>query len=81
MSKLYNLIFYPLLILFTLYLLANTFLIQKVYNVVDNEAEIVNLSEEIISRDDYYKDDNIEITLTTYREYDTNIYVTDVYLK
>ena len=69
------------MILFTLYLLANKFLIKKVYNAVDNEAEIVNLSEEIISRDDYYKDDNIEITLTTYREYDTNIYVTDVYLK
>ena len=30
------------------------------------------------SNENYYKDDNIEITLTEYREYNTNIYVADV---
>ena len=30
------------------------------------------------SNENYYQDDNIEITLTEYREYNTNIYVADV---
>lgn len=73
-------IYLTLLILFTIYALMDTFVISTVYEVVNESNKIVNntVRGNIISNDNYYEDDNIKISLTTYREYDTNIYVADV---
>lgn len=73
-------IYLTLLILFTIYALMDTFVISTVYEVVNESNKIVNntVKGNIISNDNYYEDDNIKISLTTYREYDTNIYVADV---
>ena len=69
--------------MFTIYALLDTFVISTVYEVVNESNKIVNntISGNIISNDNYYEDDNIKISLTTYREYDTNIYVADVIVK
>jgi len=73
-------IYITLLILFTIYAILDTFIISTVYEVVDNNKIVDNniVTGNIISNDNYYEDDNIKISLTTYREYDTNIYVADV---
>lgn len=69
------------LVLFTIYVLLDTFIITRSYIKIDNSNNIINNSKEIISNENTYKDDNIEINITTYREYDTNIYVADIILK
>ena len=58
----------------------DTFVISVVYQEGISDIKINdNISKgDIISNENYYEDDNIKITLTTYREYDTNIYVADV---
>ncbi len=66
---------------FTGYLAVDTFAISRVYTVVESEAS--NTSEtassgNVVSTDTAYSDDNITISLTEYREYDTSIYVADV---
>ena len=73
-------IYITLLILFTIYAILDTFVISTVYEVVNEDNKVVNntVKGNIISNDNYYEDDNIKISLTTYREYDTNIYVADV---
>ena len=71
------------ILLFSVYALLDTFLISRVYEVVENSENMVTDNDEkgeVLKSDDYYKDENIEITLRTYREYDTNIYVADVYV-
>ncbi|MPN02658.1 hypothetical protein SDC9_149874 [bioreactor metagenome] len=77
-------------------MLLDTFVIQRAYQVVSNtnsanvidtsqqiatsfDAETV-FSDEVISTETAYVDANIRITITTYRQYDTNIYVADIYL-
>ena len=73
-------IYITLLTLFTIYAILDTFIISTVYEVVDNNNIVDNniVTGNIISNDNYYEDDNIKISLTTYREYDTTIYVADV---
>ncbi len=66
---------------FTGYLAVDTFAISRVYTVVESEAS--NTSEtassgNVVSTETTYSDDNITISLTEYREYDTSIYVADV---
>ena len=75
-----------ILIAFTGYMLMDTFLLTKVYVVVndkkenksDNDTE--NEQQEAVSTGTTYSDDNIQITLTEYRENDTTVYVADVVL-
>jgi len=64
------------------YIILDTFVITKLYEVVENSASdnLVKNSQEIISNNTYYRDDNIEIVLKTIREYDTDIYIADVTL-
>lgn len=84
MKRKFGLIYIAILIFFSIYVLLDTFVIKKVYqevndNNINNTVEkINNIDNEIISTDNYYYDDNIEITLTTYRENDTTIYVADI---
>lgn len=73
-----------ILIIFSVYVLLDTFLISRVYKVVEsNDTKDIVLNdnkEDIKSTSNYYKDDNIEINIKTYREYDTDIYVADIKL-
>ncbi len=61
----------------------NSLVIKKTYTVIESEASPTSSIEsgEIKSSDDSYEDDNIKISLNTYREYDTDIYVADVEIK
>ena len=84
-------VFYSLfLIVFTLCLLLDTFVIARVYTVVTETesaaaADAVQ-SDEVISAagtvlsETAYSDENIQITVMEYREYDTSIYVADIVL-
>lgn len=76
-----------LLIAFTLYVLADTFLLTKVYKVVEDQGTVAakqEKEEENTTAGDsavstrQYEDDQVEITLTEYREHDTTIYVADI---
>lgn len=70
-----------ILLAFTGYLAVDTFAISRVYTVVDTKEQDTSdtsSSDSIVSTDTEYKDENIMITLTEYREYDTSIYVADV---
>lgn len=77
---------------FTVYLAMDTFVITRVYTVVDEpentvqsmagapqESETASGAAAVVSEDSY-SDENIQITVTEYREYDTSIYVADVVL-
>lgn len=97
-------VFSLLLMVFTTYVLADTFFITRVYSSVEYETaeELTSTLEsdngsdhsdgstaasdtdkesaKIVSTETTYKDENIQITLTEYTEYDTTIYVADVQL-
>lgn len=69
------------LIAFTGYLAVDTFAISRVYTVVETEQSNTNNSssyDNVVSTQTAYSDDNVTISLTEYREYDTSIYVADV---
>jgi hypothetical protein len=85
-----------ILFLFTAYVTLDTFIIPRTYQIVDSEtdestAQDTNPTEtdtdsdslftsETVITDSTYSDENVNITITTYRENDTNIYVADIYL-
>lgn len=73
-----------LLIAFTTYVLADTFLISKVYTVVENETEKESSNEKNQEKAETtktsYSDENIQIKVTEYRENDTTIHVADIAL-
>lgn len=90
-------IFSILLLIFTTYVLADTFLITRVYSQVEYEtsnetAAAITESEEeseetadtetkeAVVSETSYQDENIQITLSEYEEYDTAIYVADIQL-
>ena len=85
MSKKYFLGFYWVaLISFTLYVVLDTFVLTESYQkVVDNNStdNDISYTENATSTDDTYEDENIKITINTYYEYDTSIYVADVVVK
>ncbi|HNX29649.1 MAG TPA: phosphodiester glycosidase family protein [Syntrophomonadaceae bacterium] len=69
-----------------IFVLLDTFVIPKSIQSVETEptdtekaAPELNKSAVVIT-DNIYKDENIKITIETYREYDTTIYVADVQL-
>lgn len=69
------------LIAFTGYLAVDTFAISRVYTVVETEQSNTDNSsnyDNVVSTKTAYSDDNVTISLTEYREYDTSIYVADV---
>ncbi len=83
------------LIAFTVYLAMDTFIITRVYTVVAETesggggsaaAAYMEQNSETLSDTDFvisetsYSDENIQITITEYREYDTSIYVADIVL-
>lgn len=90
--KHYFAIFYSILLTaFTVYMALDTFVITRVYAAVpsaetstsadeNNVSSQDNTSRSAVSTETAYQDENISITITEYREYDTSIYVADVRL-
>ncbi len=88
-------IYMVLLLVFTTYVVLDTFVITRVYGDASSDSTSSELqsgngwsetssddsdtsSLEAVVTSDSYTDDNIQITLTEYRENDTTIYVADV---
>lgn len=89
-----------LLLLFTTYVIMDTFVISRAYVVIDESetasaveilansntdtenlnGENTGIVKEAVITEDTYSDGNLSITITQYREYDTDIYVADIYL-
>ena len=72
-----------LLVAFTAYLAMDTFVISRVYAVVRDEPadeDGLTVDAETIVSQDTYRDENISIEITEYRELDTTIYVADIML-
>ncbi len=82
-----------LLFLFTTYLALDTFFISQIYSVVeekqtenDNDASDTTGSQDsketadAVISDRFYRDENITITITEYREYGSTIYAADITL-
>ena len=90
--KHYFAIFYSILLTaFTVYMALDTFVITRVYAAVpsaetstsadeNNISSQDNTSRSAVSTETAYRDENISVTITEYREYDTSIYVADVRL-
>lgn len=76
--KKYYILFSIIIVLFTVYLLLDTFLISDVYESVENKEVALRDNYEV--NDNYYKDENIEISINEVREYNTTIYIADVKL-
>ena len=86
------------LIVFTVYLAMDTFVISRIYTVVDEtdsgtgstaestasvdmeQENELGSGTEAVASETSYSDENIQITITEYREYDTSIYVADIVL-
>lgn len=76
---------YPILFslglsLFTVYVLLDTFVLARSYKVVEETKEHMEKpkEKEVLITENSYKDENIEITLETIREKQTDIYLVDV---
>lgn len=84
------------LVVFTVYIAMDTFVISRVYvaatesgsgsgtdsaSTADEEEKSGNVSDtEAVLSETSYSDENIQITITEYREYETSIYVADIVL-
>ena len=99
----FTVLFGSALLLFTGYLLADTFLIKRIYSVAADvpaaQTTVIQTTEETegiaivaeepaestqtaepVATDTTYSDENITVTLTTYRLLETTVYVADVQL-
>lgn len=81
----WGMIYGTLLTAFTLYILMDTFVIPRVYSDAPQPspspaASMTSdpVSDPVLITDSMYRDANITVTLTEYRQYDTSIYVADV---
>lgn len=80
-SRVFALVYTLVLVGFTVYLLLDTFSISRVYQKVSpSVTSATEMSSEATITENSYCDENIQITLTEYREYDTTIYVADIQL-
>ena len=77
-KNLFSVIYTIILILFTIYVIMDTFVIKKNYSTVENNSDSKDSTGIIKSNSTTYEDDNIKITLKEYRENNTNIYVADI---
>lgn len=72
-------VYFIILVLFTTYVVLDTFVISSSYQKVESGNNVKNTDTgEVSSDSDSYVDDNIKITIKEYRENDTTIYVADV---
>lgn len=70
------------LTIFTAYTFMDTFLVSRVYVSVEEtkSTESEETQTKAVVSEDSYSDENIQITVTEYREEDTNVYVADITL-
>lgn len=79
MKKHAELIYSILLIIFTLYVVLDTFVIEKSYQKVEDSNDTISYNtSDSVTTDSTYKDDDISITIKEYYENGTKIYVADV---
>lgn len=76
MKKYFSIIYYIMLISFSIYVVLNTLVISKTYEKIDNNSSVVATGTYTSNS---YQDENIKIDLSTYRKYNTSIYVADIY--
>lgn len=76
MKKRSLIIYYIMLTSFTVYVILDTLVLTKVYKKVNN---ISTTNYNGTYTDNSYEDENIKIDISTYREYNTNIYVANIY--
>lgn len=67
-----------MLVIFSIYVLLDTFVIEKSEIVVSKTVSDVTQPNEYTIEDDYYEDENIKIKMSTITKYDTKIYIADV---
>lgn len=80
-SRLFALLYIPLLVGFSVYVLLDTFVIGRVYQQEQSSVtEPDTTPREPVVTANSYDDGRISVTLTEYREHDTAIYVADVRL-
>lgn len=84
--KLFGIIYTCVLMLFTIYIALDTFVLTEKYKVVDdNKSSKTKVTEEekgdVEKNGTSYSDDNITINLKTYTKYNTKIYIADVMVK
>ena len=79
-TNLFPIIYGAILIIFTIYIILDTFVIKQVYtNVKEPTVDTSNMKTgNIETTSDTYQDDNINIELKEYRGNNTTIYVADV---
>lgn len=82
-QNLFTKIYMTVLVLFTVYVILDTFVLQSSYSVINNTVTKVNEAEtgKIKSTQNSYEDDNIKISINEYYENSTKIYVADVEVK
>ena len=80
-KNLFSIIYIAFLLIFTVYVILDTFVISRSYDIVEEtKSNVINNKNSIKTSSTSYEDDNIKITLNEYREYDTTIYVADIYV-
>lgn len=79
MKKVNYILFYILLIIFTIYIILDTFVIKKEIKKVNNTSSTSNMNKGNVKiTNNTYEDDNIKITIDEYYENSTKIYVADI---
>ena len=73
-----KIVYIIVLIVFSVYVLLDTFVIEKSEVKVVQAESSAQKPAEVISTDNYYQDENITIKISTITEYDTKIYIADV---
>ena len=81
MKRYFELIFGLMIMVFTGYILLDTFVIGESYVTVNTLTSNMESNNKKTSTDTKYEDDYISITLNEYDEEDTKIYVADVEVK
>lgn len=76
MKKYFSIIYYIMLISFSVYVVLDTLLISKTYEKIDNNSSTI---ADGTYTSNSYEDENIKINLSTYRKYNTSIYVANIY--
>ena len=80
----FAIIYSIILIMFTVYIILDTFINTQIYTVVENNGEVIDKVFEagnVLSTLDYYQDNNIEIKINEYTINSTQVYVADVQIK
>ena len=76
MKKYFSIIYYTMLISFSIYVVLDTLVISETYEKIDNNSSVV---ADGTYTSNSYEDENRKINLSTYRENNTTIYVADIY--